>query len=147
MLLLIVLAVTFVVFRGLGLFVPYFSDWQYALRAALGVLFLMTASAHWGMRREDLMRMVPRSIGDAGMWVTVTGAAEVAIGVGLQIRQVALITALTAVLMLCCLLPANIKAAREGLTLMGKPVMPIGPRILLQGVFIGALLACVWPLF
>ncbi len=51
---LIVLVVSFVVFRLVGVWIPYLSDWQISLRAALGVMFLLTASAHWGRRRPDL---------------------------------------------------------------------------------------------
>ena len=29
------------------------------LRTALGLMFFLTASAHWGKRRRDLIRMVP----------------------------------------------------------------------------------------
>src|SRR5579872_2015130 len=65
---LLVLAVAFAAFWLTGLGVPYFANWPHALRAALGVMFLLTASAHWGRRRPDLMRMVPRRMGDAGTW-------------------------------------------------------------------------------
>jgi len=43
---LICLLVAFLVFLGLGLVVPYFADWHTALRAALGAMFLLTASVH-----------------------------------------------------------------------------------------------------
>jgi uncharacterized membrane protein len=76
-------------------------------------MFLLTASAHWGKRREDLIRMVPASLGNSGVWVTLTGIAEVAIAVGLQIGNLAPWVAVIAVVMLCCLFPANMKAARE----------------------------------
>ena len=45
---LIVLALSFAVFWLTGFRVGYFADWQLALRASLGVMFLLTASAHWG---------------------------------------------------------------------------------------------------
>lgn len=138
------LVIAFVVFRSLGLVVPYFADWHIALRAALGAMFLLTASAHWGKRRPDLVRMVPRTLGNAGWWVTVTGIAEIAIAVGLQIPSLTKVTSGIAILMLCCLFPANVKAARERLTLLRKPAMPILPRLALQLVFVGALLAAGW---
>src|SRR5271166_1669047 len=87
---LIVLVASFLVFRLASLEVAYFADWQHALRAALGVMFLLTASAHWGKRRVDLIRMVPPGFGDGGKWVTLTGAAEVLIAVGLQVPQAAM---------------------------------------------------------
>jgi uncharacterized membrane protein len=142
---LIVLAAAFAAFWLAGLGVPYFADWQHALRAALGVMFLLTASAHWGRRRFDLMRMVPPRMGDAGIWVTLTGIAEILIAAGLQVPRAAALVAVLAVLMLVCLFPANAKAAREGLTIGGRPVPKLGPRLVIQLVFIGALLASIWP--
>jgi uncharacterized membrane protein len=104
-------------------------------------MFLLTASAHWGKRRPDLIRMVPKGIGNAGLWVSVTGVAELAIAIGLQIPHLARWTAGAAILTLCCLFPANIKAAREHLTIQQRPVLPVVPRLLLQLVFLFALAA------
>jgi uncharacterized membrane protein len=108
-------------------------------------MFLLTASAHWGKRRTELVRMVPESMGNAGIWVSLTGFAEIAITVGLQIPRIALWTAGIAAIMLCCLFPANVKAAREHLTISHKPVMPVAPRLILQIFFIAALVGSVWP--
>jgi uncharacterized membrane protein len=141
---LICLVIGFVVFRLLGVVVPYFADWHLALRAALGTMFLLTASAHWGKRRPDLVRMVPHGFGNAGVWVSVTGMAEIAIAIGLQIPSLAKVSSGSAIVMLCCLFSANVKAAREHLTLLQRPVMPVLPRLLLQIVFVGALFAAVW---
>ena len=142
---LIALIAAFLVFRTLGFFWPYFADWHLALRAALGIMFLLTASAHWGKRRPDLIRMVPDKVGDPAIWVTLTGIAEVAIAITLQIPRLAELSASAAILMLCCIFPANIKAAREHLTILGQPVPPIVPRLLIQLIFIGALLATFEP--
>lgn len=142
---LICLIASFIIFRLLGVEWRYFADWHLALRAALGAMFLLTASAHWGIRKADLIRMVPRSMGNPAVWVTLTGLAEVAIAVGLQIRALAPWAAAVAVVMLCCLFPANLKAARENLTILRKPVLAAEPRLLVQLVFIGALIGSVWP--
>ena len=56
---LICLISAFVLFRFLGMEWSYFPDWHLALRTGLGVIFLLTASAHWGQRRADLIRVVP----------------------------------------------------------------------------------------
>ena len=124
---LIFLIAAFLIFRTLGLEWHYFADWHTALRAALGAMFLLTASAHWGKRRTDLVRMVPESMGNPGRWVSATGFAEFAIAAGLQISGVAPWVAAIGVVMLCCLFPANMKAAREHLTISHKPVMPVVP--------------------
>jgi uncharacterized membrane protein len=141
---LICLIVSFISFRALGFVVAYFSDWQHSLQAALGAMFLLTASAHWGRRRPDLIAMVPLSMGRADVWVTLTGVAEVALSIGLQIPRVAPYAASCGVVMLCCLFPANRKAAREHLTILKKPVLAGWPRLGLQVVFIVLLLASVW---
>jgi len=85
------------------------------------------------------------TLGSPGVWVTLTGIAEIAVALGLQIHCVAPLVAAIAVLMLCCLFPANMKAAREHLTILRKPVLSVGPRLLIQFVFIAALIASVWP--
>jgi uncharacterized membrane protein len=54
-----------------------------ALRIALAMMFLLTASAHWGRRRADLVRMVPAAFPNPELMVTVTGLAEIAGAVGL----------------------------------------------------------------
>ena len=79
---LICLIAAFICFRILGIFWPHFADWHLALRAALGAMFLLTASAHWGNGRADMIRMVPEAIGRAAFWVCLTGFAEIAIAVG-----------------------------------------------------------------
>lgn len=142
---LICLVAAFVIFRIAGLEWRYFADWHHALRAALGAMFLLTASAHWGKRRSDLVRMVPKGVGNPGTWVSVTGVAEIAIAIGLQVQPLAPWVAALAVVMLCCLFPANLKAAREHLTIDGRPVLPAVPRLLIQLVFIVALVGSVWP--
>lgn len=56
----IALIVSFLLFRGIGLLgLTYWNDWQTALQWAVAVMLLLGASAHWGRRRSDLVRMVP----------------------------------------------------------------------------------------
>jgi uncharacterized membrane protein len=143
---LFVLLVSYVVFRMAGMAIPYFAHWQHALRAALGVMFLFTASAHWGKLRPDLIRMVPSAFGNAGTWVTLTGIAEILIAAGLQIPPIATAVAALAVILLICLLPANIKAAHERLTIGDRPVPGIGVRLAIQAIFLTALVISVWPI-
>jgi len=145
MLPLFVLIIAFAIFRLLGFAVPYLADWQLSLRAALGVMFLLTASAHWGKRRADLVRMVPRSFGNPAMWVTLTGIAEILIAIGLQFSRTALPVAALAALMLISIFPANARAAREKMTIGGRPVPSLIPRLLIQIIFLAALAAATWP--
>lgn len=56
----IALVASFLLFRIIGLLgLSYFDDWHTSLQAAVAIMFLLTASAHWGKRRKDLIRMVP----------------------------------------------------------------------------------------
>ena len=77
--------------------------------------------------------------------MTVTGVAEIVIAIGLQIPGLAPWVAAIAIAMLCCLFPANWKAAREHLTIGRKSVLPATPRFVIQLVFIAALIGSVWP--
>ena len=59
-----VLGVAFGIFFAIGrLGNQYLADYHHALRPALAVMFLLTASAHWGAKRADLVRMVPPGFG------------------------------------------------------------------------------------
>lgn len=142
---LIALVASFGLFRLVGMVVPYFAAWPIALRAALGVMFLLTASAHWGERRPDLIRMVPRAFPHPGILVSLTGVAELLIALGLQVPQAASVTAAIAVVMLLCIFPANVKAARERLTIGGRNVPGLVVRSTIQIIFIAALVAAGWP--
>ncbi|GHO77692.1 hypothetical protein KSD_54630 [Ktedonobacter sp. SOSP1-85] len=63
MLVFMVLIIATLVFRGLGVLgVPLFQTWHGASLWALAVMLLLTASAHFTTRKEDLIKMVPRQI-------------------------------------------------------------------------------------
>jgi uncharacterized membrane protein len=104
-------------------------------------MFLLTASAHWGTRRPDLLRMVPPFFPRPDLLVTVTGVLELLGAVGLMLPTLAPYAALGLALMMLAVFPANVRAARERLTIAGRPVEALLPRILLQIVFLGAAVA------
>jgi uncharacterized membrane protein len=112
-----------------------------SLRWALAAMFLLTASAHFGSRRPDLVRMVPPSFPGPELLVTLTGVAEILGAAGLLLPRVAPWAAAGLTLLLVALFPANVHAAREGLTIGGAPVTPLVPRAVLQLVFLAAVLA------
>jgi uncharacterized membrane protein len=145
MLPLLMLIFAFAAFRLAGAGIPYFADREHALRAALGVMFLFTASAHWGKLKADLIRMVPSAFGNGGIWVSATGVAEILIAAGLQIPHAARAAAICAMAMLVAIFPANAKAARERLTLGGRPVPSFWVRFGIQLIFLAALAYAVWP--
>jgi uncharacterized membrane protein len=138
---LIVLVGSFAILRGLGLAgVGLLDDNGHALRGALALMFLLTASAHWGRMRADLVRMVPRRFAHPEAWVTLTGVLELLGAVGLLLPGVYRLAAAGLVVLLLAMFPANVRAASEGLTLRGRPATSLGPRTAMQALFILALL-------
>lgn len=137
---------SFLLLLGIGsLGWSYFDDWHTALQGAVAVMFLLTASAHWGKRRPDLIRMVPPSFPRPALIVTITGYLEIAGAIGILIPVMSMAASIGLFLMLIAMFPANVFAARNTLTIGGKPVPKLGIRIMLQLVFIGAVvLASPW---
>ena len=80
----IVLIALFGFFYVLGsVWLPAQFDWLTSLRLALAGMFLLTASAHWGKRRQDLIAMVPPAFPRPDLLVTVTGVLEITGAAGL----------------------------------------------------------------
>ena len=139
---LVILLVSFAVFRGLGLAgVAALDNGDLPLRMALFLVFLVTASAHWGRGRADLIRMVPPAFPRAAAIVTVTGVLEILGAVGLLVPVTARAAAICLAILLVALFPANIRAARERLTIMGRPAASVAVRSAIQVIFVSALLA------
>ena len=126
--------------RGIGAFVwDQLDDWQIATRVGLAVMFLFTAVAHFNRTREDLIRMVPPQFPNPSTLVTITGIAEIAGAIGLLLPSTARWAAYGLILLLVALFPANIRAARAGLTIRGRPATPLTLRLPLQLLWIGLL--------
>jgi uncharacterized membrane protein len=115
--------------------------WQTAIRVSLAGMFFLTASAHWGRRRADLIRMVPRRFPRPELLVTVTGVCEILGAIGLLMPGLARPAAIGLTLLLIALFPANVRAAREGMTIGGKPATPLVARSVIQAVFLIATIA------
>jgi uncharacterized membrane protein len=133
---LIILVVATLLARLAGRFVPPLRDWAAAVRAGLAVMFFFTAAAHFNHLRPDLIRMVPPSLPNPELLVTVTGILEILGGLGLLLRPTRKTAAILLIVFLLAVLPANIHAARAGVTLGGMPPTPLIPRVLLQCLFI-----------
>ena len=112
--------------------------WWTALRIALAMMFLLTASAHWGKRRADLIRMVPVGLPRPDLLVTITGFCEILGAIGLLIPRAAPAAALGLTLLLIALFPANVRAARRGITIAGRPATALRLRAVIQIVFLTA---------
>lgn len=115
--------------------------WHPALRIGLALMFVLTASAHFLSRRADLIAMVPPRLPRPDLLVTLTGVFELAGALGLLLPATARAAAAGLALLMLAMFPANVSAARRGLTLAGRPVTPVGVRTALQVVFVAAALA------
>jgi uncharacterized membrane protein len=132
----VVLIALFLLLSILGYFqLPVSYGWWTSLRLALSGMFLFTASAHWGKRRPDLIRMVPTGFPRPDLLVTITGILEILGAVGLMLPAVARYAALGLFFMLLAVFPANVYAARKRLAIAGRQVEALIPRTILQIVF------------
>jgi uncharacterized membrane protein len=142
---LIVLAVSISVFWIAGRAgVTVFQDLGFVFRAALAVMFFLTASAHWGRRRPDLIRMVPPVFPRPDLLVTITGVLEILGAIGLLLPSTSRASSICLILLLAAVFPANVRAARQNLTIAGKHLPSLPVRSIIQLVFIATLIAAAW---
>ena len=138
MIVLVVLCVTTLVARLAGMLgCQPLASWPAAVRVGLAAMFLFTAVAHFNAMRHDLARMMPPGIPSPMGMVYFTGLCEIAGAIGLLVPRTRPVAAWALIVLLLAILPANVHAARAGLTLGGKPVTAVAPRIAIQVVFIG----------
>jgi uncharacterized membrane protein len=139
MVVLVVLLVSLVLFGGLGaLGVGALSTWHEVVAWALATMFLFTASSHFVARtRDDLIAMVPGVFPKPALLVSLTGVLEGLGAVGLLIPATRGLAGLCLVLLLVALLPANVSAARRGVSMRGRAPTPLLVRIPMQILFVG----------
>jgi uncharacterized membrane protein len=141
---LFVLLFSFVVLRGAGLLgVTALNNLNLPVRIALFLMFLVTASAHWGRGRADLIRMVPPVFPYAGILVSITGILEILGAVGLLVPFTARLAAVCLAILLVALFPANVRAARQRLMILGRPAPGLLLRAAIQAVFLVALVLVI----
>jgi uncharacterized membrane protein len=139
---LMVMLVGWVIVRALGLSGVWSraDSRRDALRVALAAMFMFTAVSHFHRRtRADLIRMVPESLPSASFLVTATGVLELVGAVGLLVPQAAAIAASALAALLVAMFPANVHAARAGLTVVGRWATPLIWRLPLQLFWIASL--------
>lgn len=117
--------------------------WWTALRIALAAMFVLTATAHWGKRRADLIRMTPAVFSRPDLLVTITGVCEIAGAIGLLIPSIAPVAAVGLALLLVAVFPANVRAAREGIAIAGRSASRLPVRATVQTVFLVAVIGVV----
>ena len=144
---LFVLLISLLVFRAAGaLGVAALASWIAATRYALAVMFVVTGLTHFNKTRHELVRMMPRAL-PAPMWmIYFTGACEFAGAAGILLPRFRGLAGLCLIALLVAMFPANVKAAREHLTLRGKVVTPLWLRLPMQILFIGLLWWSTQPL-
>jgi uncharacterized membrane protein len=146
MLPLLVLIASTLVLRAIGTAgVAVLESWTICLRGGLAAMFLLTASAHWGKRRQDLIRMVPAVFPRPDLIVTITGLLELLGAVGLLLPATAGVAAACLTALLVAMFSANVRAAQHNLTISGKTATALPLRTLLQIVFIAALVVAGFP--
>ncbi|HEX9037503.1 MAG TPA: DoxX family protein [Ktedonobacterales bacterium] len=134
----VVLIAAWLGLRGLGaLGVAPLASWQTDAAYALALMFLVTASAHFGKSRADMIAMVPERLPLREQAVTLTGALEILGAAGLLLSATRTAAGAGLILMMLAMLPANISAARRNVPLRGRRPTPLWLRIPLQAVFIG----------
>lgn len=142
----IVLVISTLILRVIGFAgVTLLNSWIWCLRGGLALMFLFTASAHWGKQRNELVAMVPRVFPRPDLLVSVTGVLEILGAVGLLIPSIAPVAAACLTMLLVSLFPANVRAARERLTIGGRRATALPLRTLLQLAFIFAVLVAGFP--
>lgn len=140
MLVLMVLLVSWLVFRVLGAAgVHAFASWQDSARYALAVMFVFTATAHFNKMKHDLARMIPAYFPRPLLLVYVTGVLELLGAAGLVLPQFRRIAGICLIALLVGMFIANVNAAQGGVTVRGKPATPLWLRAPMQILFIALL--------
>lgn len=115
------------VFRMLGLAgVEVMDSWFEAMRWATGSTFIVMGAAHFTPLGRDLQRLVPPVVPRPALVVLLLGVWQIAGGIGLVTETTRRVAAVALVMLLLLKLPANIRIARESLSLKGR--FATGPR-------------------
>ena len=137
MAILVILVVSLLAFRAAGaLGVSSLNSWKAATRSGLATMLLVTASAHYAASRHDLARMVPEAIPYPMALIYFTGVCEVAGAMGILQPRFRRLAGICLIVLLVVVFPANIRAAREGLSLRGSPAAALWLRLPMQFLFI-----------
>jgi len=137
MLVLIILIASILIFRGLGFTgAPAFASWPADVRDGLAVMLLFTGSAHFTPVKEDLIRMTPQWVPRPRAMVFFTGLCELAGAIGLVTPATRTAAGIALILFFIAVLPANVHAARAGITMRGRPATPLWLRLPMQILFI-----------
>ncbi|MDQ6654388.1 MAG: DoxX family membrane protein [Verrucomicrobiota bacterium] len=106
-------------------------------RFLLGAFFVAAGIYHF-VRPELYTAIVPASLPRPALLVAISGAAEIAGGVGVFGARTRKAAGFGLIALLIAVFPANISATIHGMNIAGKPVPPwlLWARLPLQGVLI-----------
>lgn len=140
MLVLIVLLVSWLIFRAIGVAgVQALASWQHSARYALAVMFVFTATAHFNKMKHDLARMIPAYFPRPLLVVHITGVLELLGAAGLMLPQFRRLAGICLIALLIGMFVANVNAAQKGVTLRGKLPTPLWLRTPMQILFVALL--------
>ena len=114
-------------------------SWLEAARLATAMAFIMMGTAHFTPLRHDVVRLVPPSVPKPVLVVAVLGAWQILGGIGL-LTAARRIWAVALVVLLLIKLPANVRIARESLSLKGRWATSPGWRIPAQLLWLALVL-------
>ncbi|MGW5155486.1 DoxX family protein [Nonomuraea wenchangensis] len=140
----IVLLVATLAFRSLGaLGVTRFATWRVSAAHGLAVMLVMTASAHFVPasvtfmpNHADMVAMVPPFVPFPAFVVYLTGVLELAGAAGLVLERTRRAAGICLALLFAAMLPANVYAALNDVTLGGEPATPLWQRVPEQVLYI-----------
>ncbi|MGA4990465.1 DoxX family protein [Nonomuraea bangladeshensis] len=140
----IVLLVATLAFRSLGaLGVARFATWRVSAAHGLAVMLVMTAGAHFVPasvtfmpNHADMVAMVPPFVPFPAFVVYLTGVLELAGAAGLVLERTRKAAGICLALLFAAMLPANVYAALNDVTLGGEPATPLWQRVPEQVLYI-----------
>lgn len=138
-----VLVIATAAFRIAGLLgVGIFRSFTDCLRYGFAVMFVFTGVSHFTSMKDDFVRMIPFELLRNDATVYATGAIEIAGALWLASGRRTGTICVLFIVFLAAVLPANIYASVNNITLGGRPPTELHLRVMAQVLYM-ALLAFV----
>jgi uncharacterized membrane protein len=138
---LVILVISFILLRGVGLLgVRRLSSWRDAGLYAVAIMFLFTGFTHFTGMKSDYAAMLPGPLsGNLGM-IYLTGALQIVGAVGLLVPRTRRVAGICLALLLVAMFPGNVYAALNEIEFRGDAPTPLWLRTPIQLFFIGMVL-------
>lgn len=122
----------------------FLQTWQQVALWSMSLMFFFAGVGHFTKLRFQYVKMVPPSLPQPMMLIYLSGLAEILFAVTLQIAELQQLAAVSAILFLIAVFPANYYAAKADVKFAGGKHTPVGERAVLQIVF---MIALYWGAF